>query len=56
LLSLISDCPDFELKEWAAKEGYEVLAYRLHAYEEVKALVSKEVASRLDPNESYGIW
>jgi hypothetical protein len=31
-------------------------AYRPHTYEEVKALVSKEVASLLDPNESYGIW
>ncbi len=31
-------------------------AYRPHTYEEVKTLVSAEVASRLDPNESYGIW
>jgi site-specific DNA recombinase len=31
-------------------------AYRPHTYEEVKALVSSDVASRLDPNESYGIW
>lgn len=30
--------------------------YRPHTYEEVKALVSPEVASRLDPNECYGIW
>ncbi len=31
-------------------------AYRPHTYKEVEALVSAEVASRLDPNESYGIW
>ena len=31
-------------------------AYRPHAYEEVKELVSPDVAARLDPNENYGIW
>ena len=31
-------------------------AYRPHTYEEVKTLVSAEVASRLDPNERYRIW
>ena len=31
-------------------------AYRPHTYEEAKALVSVDVASRLYPNESYGIW
>jgi site-specific DNA recombinase len=31
-------------------------AYRPHAYEEVKELVTPEVAARLDPNKSYGIW
>jgi hypothetical protein len=30
--------------------------YRPHAFEEVKALVSPEVASRLDPDERYGVW
>src|SRR4051794_15381373 len=30
--------------------------YRPHTYEEVKALVTPEVAVRLDPNESYGIF
>ena len=30
--------------------------YRPHTYEEVKALVTPEVALRLDPNESYGIF
>jgi hypothetical protein len=31
-------------------------AYRPHAYEEVKALVSPDVVARLGPDESYGIW
>ncbi len=31
-------------------------AYRPHTYEEVEGLVSSDVAARLDPNESYGIW
>jgi DNA invertase Pin-like site-specific DNA recombinase len=31
-------------------------AYRPHSYEEVKGLVSPEVAAKLDRNESYGIW
>ncbi len=30
--------------------------YRSHTYEEVKALVTPEVAARLDPSKSYGIW
>jgi site-specific DNA recombinase len=30
--------------------------YRPHAYEELKALVSPEVAARLDPDRSYGIY
>jgi hypothetical protein len=30
--------------------------YRSHAYEEVAALVSPEVAARLDPGRYYGIW
>ena len=31
-------------------------AYRPHPYEEVVDLVSEEVAARLDPGRSYGIW
>jgi site-specific DNA recombinase len=31
-------------------------AYRPHPYEEVVNLVSKEVAVKLDPERSYGIW
>jgi site-specific DNA recombinase len=30
--------------------------YKPHTYEEVKELVSPEVAARLDPDNSYGIW
>jgi site-specific DNA recombinase len=30
--------------------------YRPHTFEEISALVRPEVASRLDPNKSYGIW
>ncbi|MDP9475698.1 MAG: recombinase family protein [Actinomycetota bacterium] len=31
-------------------------AYRPHPYEEVAALVAPNVAARLDPEKSYGIW
>jgi site-specific DNA recombinase len=31
-------------------------AYRPHPYEEVVDLVSEEVAAKLDPGKSYGIW
>ena len=31
-------------------------AYKPHSYEEVAQLVSSDVAARLDPNQSYGIW
>lgn len=31
-------------------------AYRSHPYEEIVDLVSKEVAAKLDPGRSYGIW
>jgi site-specific DNA recombinase len=31
-------------------------AYRPHTYAEVGDLVSEEVAAKLDPGESYGIW
>jgi site-specific DNA recombinase len=30
--------------------------YRPHSFEEIKALVTPEVAARLDPDTSYGIW
>jgi site-specific DNA recombinase len=30
--------------------------YRPHSFEEVSALVSPEVAARLNPSESYGVW
>ena len=30
--------------------------YRPHTYEEIKELVSPEVAARLDPEQQYGIW
>jgi hypothetical protein len=30
--------------------------YKPHAFEELKALVSPEVASHLDPDKSYGVW
>jgi site-specific DNA recombinase len=30
--------------------------YRPHSFEEVAAVVSPEVAARLDPAESYGLW
>jgi site-specific DNA recombinase len=30
--------------------------YRPHTYDELKQLVSPEVAARLDPNECYGVW
>lgn len=30
--------------------------YKPHSFEEVAALVSPQVASRLDPERSYGVW
>jgi site-specific DNA recombinase len=30
--------------------------YKPHVYEEIKALVAPEVAARLDPDKSYGVW
>jgi site-specific DNA recombinase len=30
--------------------------YRPHSFDEVKPLVSPEVAARLDPQENYGLW
>src|SRR5918992_3698951 len=44
---------------WSPKFVREAIGddvYRSHAYEEVAALVSPEVAARLDPKKRYGIW
>jgi site-specific DNA recombinase len=30
--------------------------YRPHTHEEIKTMIAPEVADRLDPNKSYGIW
>ena len=30
--------------------------YKPHTFEEVKELVSPEVAARLDPDKRYGVW
>ena len=30
--------------------------YRPHSFEEIKAVVTLEVAARLDPSRSYGLW
>jgi site-specific DNA recombinase len=30
--------------------------YKLHSFEEIKAVVTPEVAARLDPDRSYGLW
>jgi recombinase len=30
--------------------------YKPHSFEEVAALVSPELATRLDPSKSYGVW
>jgi site-specific DNA recombinase len=30
--------------------------YRPHSFEEIKAVVTPEVAARLDPSRSYGLW
>jgi site-specific DNA recombinase len=30
--------------------------YRPHSFEEVRAVVTPEVAARLDPNRNYGLW
>jgi len=37
----------------ASYSGY---VYLSHAFEEVSALVSPEVASNLDSTQSYGVW
>jgi site-specific DNA recombinase len=39
------------IKRWIADD-----AYRPHSYEEVAELVSPEVAARLDPGRTYGVW
>jgi site-specific DNA recombinase len=39
------------IRRWIADD-----AYKPHTHEEVAELVRPEVAARLDPNQSYGIW
>ncbi len=44
---------------WSPKYLREAIkddVYRSHTYEEVAALVSPDVAARLDPNKRYGVW
>jgi hypothetical protein len=44
---------------WSPKYIREAIkddVYRSHSYEEVAALVSPDVAARLDPNKRYGVW
>ena len=44
---------------WSPKYVREAIkddVYRPHSYDEVAALVSPDVAARLDPNKRYGIW
>src|SRR5215217_8059424 len=44
---------------WSPKYIREAIkddVYRSHSYEEVAALVSQEVAARLDPKKRYGVW
>jgi site-specific DNA recombinase len=44
---------------WSPKYVREAIkddVYRSHSYDEVAALVSPDVAARLDPNKRYGIW
>jgi site-specific DNA recombinase len=46
-------------KYWSKTFIREVIkddVYRPHSFEEIKALIAPEVAARLDPNKSYGIW
>ena len=46
-------------KYWSKTFIREVIkddVYRPHTYDEIKALVTPEVVTRLDPSESYGIW
>ncbi len=44
---------------WSPKYLREAIkddVYRSHTYEEVAALVSPDVAARLDPEKRYGVW
>jgi site-specific DNA recombinase len=44
---------------WSASMVRDIISndeYRPHAFEEVQALVTPEVAARLDPRQSYGLW
>jgi site-specific DNA recombinase len=39
-----------------AREGKVIATYRPHTHEEISRLVRTEVAARLDPQKSYGVW
>ena len=44
---------------WSASMIRDIIsndAYRPHSFEEIVPLVSPEVATRLDPQQSYGLW
>jgi len=44
---------------WSASIIRDIISndvYRPHSFEEVEPLVSPEVAARLDPQQSYGLW
>jgi site-specific DNA recombinase len=44
---------------WSASMIRDIISsdvYRPHSFEEVEPLVSPEVAARLDPQQSYGLW
>jgi site-specific DNA recombinase len=42
--------------EYTPREHYQRRCLLAHTYDETKALVSPEVAARLDPSRLYGIW
>ena len=51
--------PPLEGRFWSLKYIRDCInddVYRPHSHEEVSALVSPEVAARLDPSETYGVW
>jgi site-specific DNA recombinase len=44
---------------WSASMIRDIISndvYRPHSFEEVRSLVSPEVAARLDPEQNYGLW
>ena len=46
-------------RRWSASMIRDIISndvYRPHSFEEVEHLVSPEVAARLDPQQSYGLW